>query len=329
MPSSDASQKIQLVKETSYGVTPATPTYQRLNDVGIRPAPQFVKDPFAPRGQLLPVLATLNDEFVQGAADGRLSYTGIGFVLSSLFGPPVTTTPAGGTTSKQHVWTWDGSTEPVPGSYTAQYGDAAFADLITGLFFNSLSFGGGRADGLSFAATILAKALTEGQTLATGATNVPTKPMNAPDMDVFVDNTWAALGTTRMLQAYQAEVAIAERYARTMPINSSKSSDGLVQVADQQHTLGINFAVDAASKALFAAIRADTKKFARTQWTGPTIETAIKHLFQVDCCWLLTDTPGFADYNNLHAIRWNGRMAFDEVSGNGMKFTLVNTIAGY
>lgn len=329
MPSSAAIQQVQLVAETSYGVTPGAPAYKRLNDVKIVPTTTFDTENFSPSGVVVPALIIVNDEFTEGGVEGALSFTGTGYPLSSLFGAPTTTTPTGGTTSKQHLWSWDGKSEPTPRSYTMEYGDAAFADRVAGVFFNSLTFGGGRQDGLDFGSAILGKPLTEGQTLTVGATDVPAKPVSALQMDVFLDNTWAALGTTKLLQAYNVPVEIADRYDRTRPINSTKSSDGLVQLAGQEHTVQTNMAVDAVSKALYATMRNGTKKFIRVLFTGPIIEGAIPYTLQMDACVLPTGTDGYAEYNGLHAIQWNWVIARDDVSGNCLSFKLVNLETAY
>lgn len=330
MPASFATQRIQVVKETSYGVTPGTPVYKRFNALQILPKPMFTTNPFAASGLVVPSIVTTDDEWVEGDVAGRMAFNDIGFPLTSLFGAPTTTLATGGVaTAKQHVWTWDGGAEPVPISYTAEYGDGALADRITGLFFKSMDFGGGRQDGLDFSSSILAKPLTEGITLTAGATDVVAKPISAPQMDVYLDTTWAGLGTSKLLQTYNANVSIADRYDRTRPINSTKSSDGLVQLPDEEHTLDLQMAVDATSKSYLPVIRAGGSRYAQVRYTSAeVIDGTAVYSFKMDAAVLFTGTGGYEEYNGLNAITWNTRIARDS-GGNCLRFTLVNDTAAY
>jgi len=329
MPSSFATQQVQLVKETSYGVTPGSPAYLRLNSFRLNASPNFATNPFAGSGLVVPSIITLDDEFVEGDAEGRAAYNDLGFVFASLFGAPTTTTPdaTNAATARQHVWTWNGSTEVSPVSYTMERGDALFADRVTGVFFNTLSIGGGRTDGLDFGTSIIGKPQSEGATLTAGATDVVAVPINPTDMDVYMDNTFAAVGTTKLLQTYNAMLELAERNERTRPINSTKSSDGLVQAADQEHTLDLSMAVDAVSKALFAAIRAGTSKAVQIKWTGPTIGGTTAYLLKIDTMLFFTGAA-YEEYNNLNTLTMNTRIGRD-ASANCLRITLVNTQATF
>jgi hypothetical protein len=323
-----ASQNIQLVKETSYGVTPGSPTYKRFNAMRIAIQQQYEANPFAGTGLVVPSLVTIDDKFVQGDVEGRAAYNDLGYVLCSLFGAPTTTTPGGATLARQHVWTWNGSTEPAWVSYTAQYGDATLADTVTGLVFRSMEYGGGRMDGLDFSASILAKPLTTGATLDGTATDVPAVPINAPEMDVYMDTTWAGVGTTKLLKTYNANIAIADRLDRTRPINSTQGSDGLVQLADQEHKLDLQMEVDSVSKGLYAVADSGAFRYIQIRNTGGIIEAAIAYLLKIDATVIFTGTSGYEEYNNIHALTWNGRIARD-ASANCLRITLINTTLTY
>ena len=326
--SSSASQVVQIVKESVYGTTPGSPAYKRFSALAFKPAQQYETDPFAAQGAVIPTITTMSDKFVSGDVTGRLAYNDIGYIFASMFGAPTTTTPGGGTTSRQHVWTWNGSTEPTWISYSMQYGDATLADIITGLVFRSVNWGGGRMDGLDFGASVLAKPLTTGATLDGTATDIVAVPATALQRDIYLDTTWAGAGTTKLLKTYSANVNIGDRLDRTRPINSAQSSDGLIQLPDQDHTVDLQMEVDATSKGLYAVAEAGTFRYVQDRFTGPIIEAAIAYSLKVDMAVTFVGTSGYEDYNGIETLTWNGRIMRDS-SANAIRITLVNTVLTY
>ena len=137
----------RLVRESSYGVTPGSPDFVRLNGFGVTLTPTVETDPFAPPGAMVPTLTLVNDDYSEGAVEGRVDYNGLAYVLSGLFGQPTITSLGGSPVAYQWEWTWNGRKPNRPVSYTIHYGFAESADVATGFIFNTLEISGGRADG--------------------------------------------------------------------------------------------------------------------------------------------------------------------------------------
>ena len=427
-PSSASKQQVRIAPETAYGVLPGSPSWKRLGGIMARPAMALETDPFVASGDSVPGSMTLNDDYTTFDVSGRASYTDVMYVLSSMFGFPITTLLSGST--YQHVWTWNGTDELWPQSYSLDYGDSRLARRVLGVIFNSLDMTTART-GIDFGSSAFGKDLNttallggtvnEVQTLtpttvtagtfaltiqgrtvsgiqynvsasalqtlldnafgpgnfvvaggpmnttpititfvgryvgknvglitvnntgltgtiaatettpgADNATNVPTVPIFPLHADIFIDNSWAAViaETTQMLALYQFGMAMGERYARTMPINSQRTSDNVVEAEDQEHTVTMQFGADATADSMIASLRAGTMKFARVKYEGG-LTGDLTHQYSVffDMALLLSGHEGFDTANGVHVANLTARLAKD-TSGNCFTATVINKQAG-
>ena len=314
----------RLVPEDVYGTTPGTPAYKRLNGFGVVLGATVEIETFAPPGALVPTIPLVNDDYSEGEVSGRVDFNGLAYVLSGLFGE-ATVTPAG--TAFEWVWAWNGRDPNDPVSYTIQSGFDDSADLATGFIFNTLEISGGREDGFEISGEGLARALTAGNLMAGTVTDVPAVPAGAVFGNIFLDNTWAGLGTTQLLYAYEMELAIGERMGRIRPINKSKSSDGVVDISDQEHTLALTLGRNAVADAQLAKLRAGQQVFPRVQWEGDIIAATDRYLFEVDCCLIYSEVGMPDNVQEASTREFTGRIAIDPVSGNAIQVRLVNTVA--
>ncbi len=331
MARSFASQQTRLIPETTYGTTPGSPTIYSLTGFGVIPSTVFDTQTVRPAGQILASGAVINDESTTGSVEGAPDYNGIYFILRSMFGAATTTTPATGTTSKQHVFTWDGITPLVPKSYSHEWGEtgAANAQQSTGFVFNAFSIGGSREGGFDLGGSGFGKAATMGATFTAGTpTAVASQFIFPRHGDVYLDTTWLTAGTTKLLQLFNVGVDIPDRFARTRPINSTGSSDGVVEAEGQEPTATLAFALDAAELPQFTSIRAGTLLFPQIRFTGPIIETTIAYSLKVDLSLVWTGVGDPSNTQSLATREWTGALVRDPVSSVAAKFTLVNNFIG-
>lgn len=424
----------RLVAESAYGVTPGTPTWKRLNGIGLRLSPSVTVNPFAAPGQLVPAIPLVDDDFTEGSVEGRVDFNAIGYILAGLFGYPTITSLGGAPTAYQWDWSWNGRRPNRPASFAAYYGYPDSADFCNGLIFNTMGISGGRGDGFDVSGDVFAKSMTAGQTLGgitnelqtvtitgtpTGGTftltldgfttatiaynataaavqtalealpnlevgdvtvgggpgpgtpytvtftgslggvnvsqmtaahaftggaspnisvatttpgtdavsDVPAVPAGAVLGDVYLDTTWAGLGTTQLLECYGMDLSIGERMSRTMPINKSKSSDGVIDVGDQEHTLTLTLAKNAVSDAQLAKLKAGTRSFARVQWTGDVISGANNYGLRIDSSLFYQSIGNADDNDNVFVRDYEGRLAIDPVSSNVLAIRLTNATA--
>lgn len=213
VPESMANQGVRVAAESQYGVLPGSPAWKRLNDVRIVPKPQYETDPFVPSGHEAPTVMVVNDEFTNLDVTGRLSYTSLMYVLSSLFGYPTSTLVNGST--YDHVWTWDGKTPIVPASYAIDYGTAANARRILGCVFNGLTAGVSRG-GLDFGSSGFGKAIDTTIVTPGGLTN-EVQTLTITGAPTGGTMTFSFLGRSTPPQVYNVTASALQTALQALP----------------------------------------------------------------------------------------------------------------
>lgn len=332
--SSFATQQVRIGKEASYGVAPAT-LPSKLNALRIVPHKMLDAEGFKPSGDTAISLVSINDNYTTIDVSGKLSFTDILFILGSMFGPPVTTTPGGATLARQHVFTWDGRTPIAPVSYTLQYGASNLARQIKGAVFNGLSFDVARDGQINMTSGGWGKQLETGITsgstppFTATPTDIPAIPVFTPYFSVYVDDAWADLGTTQYLTMYAFSTNFGDRTARARPINRAQSSDGIVEVEDQTHRVGFTLGVDATSDAYLTDADEGTMKFIRLEAIGPadSIEAGAEYTLIFDFCVIISSVDAFGSVQGgVHALPFTADIARDPVSGNAAEVTVINAM---
>jgi len=257
----------------------------------------------------------------------------------------ITGTPTGGT----FTITWNGETTGTI-AYNANAATVLAAlEALVGIEPGDVAVGGGALPGTpitvtfqgayagqNVAAMTTTDSLTGGTTPASAVTtttpgadaavDIPAVPAGAVQGNVYLDTTWAGLGTTQLLYAYEMGLTIGERMERVRPINKSKSSDGVIDMSDQEHMMTLMLGRNAVADAQFAKLRAGTSSFVRAEWEGDTISGANEYLFQTDACITYQEAGEPDDVDGVHAREFSGRITIDSTTGNAMKFKLVNTL---
>jgi len=174
--------------------------------------------------------------------------------------------------------------------------------------------------------TNVAVVVTETQKGGT-STDIAAKALFPGYFDVYLDDTWANLGDTKLLYCYDFSLETAERIARTRPINSTKSSDGFVETEDQTTTVTMTLGIDATQEAIVDSIRAGEKMFVRLDAIGADIDANGPYMVRHDMCILGTEVGAFESSDNVHVLQVTGRLARDETSGLALEATVDNTIS--
>lgn len=161
---------------------------------------------------------------------------------------------------------------------------------------------------------------------ADAVTDVAAVPAGAVQGNVYLDSTWAGLGGSQLLYCYEMGLSIGERMERVRPINKSKSSDGVIDVSDQEHMIMLMLGRNAVADAQLAKLRAGTRSFVRAEWEGDTISGANEYLFQADACVIYQEAGEPDDQDGVFATEYSGRISIDPTSGNAIALRLVNSI---
>lgn len=206
---------------------------------------------------------------------------------------------------------------PLPGTAVAVTFKGYLAGADVAQMTATASLTGGTTPAVTVSTT------TPGADSVTDITAVPMFPLQ---FSLFMDSSWATLGTTRLTQTYEMDLGFGEKWERTRPINALLNSDGYVEMADQEHTLSLNMAVDKTQRGLIDSLRAGDMKFIRILAEGNTIESTIKYAFQMDLACFIREAAPAQEYNNIYAREFTLILGRDATSGNCAKVEVTNTL---
>jgi hypothetical protein len=321
---------VQEICQVGVETTPGTavaPTV-RLQGVNIELDTALEVDTFAPQGNLFDTIAAPRQEWATGAVSGLPTYTELPYVFSNVFGAATVTTPTGATTARRWVWTPSSSTPWTPRTWTIRRGmvgntaeQAAYA-MMTGV---GMSFSRTATPELS--GDLFAQSLDYAATLATtGVTTKTLVPILPKEVCVYVDPTFAALGTTRMTRDFVASFEITDLFGPIWPLDCTLASFAAHAVLKPGATATLQLGNDTQGREPVTAMRAGDTRFVRIEATsgrvidvGPPI---YPYRLRIDLCVKVTDAPSRGDSDGLSTLEWTFGLFDDPSAGRALQITL-------
>lgn len=158
-----AGQRTYLAIEDPAGTAEATGFFG-LSGLKLRPGWDGERPVFRGGTGKVPTTTMGTDVVSPWEVDLAPDFNHLGLVLASRFGLPVTSTPGGGTDSRQHIFRIDPDAEDIFRAYTVLWGDGYYALQGVYGYFNSLSMNIQRGT-LGFDATFRSRAAQFGYTV--------------------------------------------------------------------------------------------------------------------------------------------------------------------
>lgn len=316
----------QIRKEVTTGTDPTTGT-KVLKSMGIALSPSA--DVLVQRAAsgLFPSVASLGREWSTGAIpDTPPLYDEVIYPLSSVIQAATITTPGGGTTSRQWVFNMPTAGGVTPVSYTVEYGNsgASAAEKVTGFIVNEYHINVSR-QAIQAGGNGFGRVITFGSTLTGSPATLPLVPILPSNVDVFVDSTWAGLGTTKLTADFVANWSVTNRWGQIWPINSALPSMDDVTETEPTVRLALQVENNATGQAFVNAMRAGTIKYVRVKATTPAfIETTIPWSAQLDFVGVVVEAPNPGDTDGLMTLGVT-LAAFNDGTNPPCRWTIVNT----
>jgi hypothetical protein len=233
------------------------------------------------QGYKLPGEAPIVKDFATASLSGPLGYTEIIYPLNTLV-TGVITTPGGGTASRDHTFSASLTGTDAFKTLTIQEGDATAAVQMPYSFLTDFGINVS-LDDASVSGTVMGYApsnvsLTGSPTLITQQSSTPRQ------IDLFMDPTFGALGTTKVTACLSVSAQINNKQGPKWVLNTTNTS--FQDTVELVPSLTFEFTTEhnAQSRALFAGITgtANPIQYLRFKSTGAIIEGAIPYKFQLD-----------------------------------------------
>lgn len=313
----------QLGVETTAGTE--TDANRKLTALSINLTPQVDKDEFRAAGYKGMTASSVNGLWATGGYEGPVDYNHIIYPLEGLVGSPG---PTGATLAKTRVFT-PASSGPDSNAktYTADAGDSAAARVYTRVRFRSFQLEVARRTGSRNTGNLYSNFPVDGQTLTASPTVIAQKPVGALEWDIYADDTFGAIGTTKVTDAYAAGFAVGDKFNPFWRLNSTDAGK-MGDEAEVPHEITGRIVTmhNAQSRGIFATLSANPVKYLRFVALGPIIEAAVRYTIQLDFAAQFAN-PDDDDNEGIFGVAYNLRSIYDASLGGHWKLTNISTVA--
>lgn len=330
-------ERATVVELTQIGIegTPGTPVAatKKLRAVSIGLDIDADLDTFTPEGVKFPTLTTPITEMATGDIDGRLTFNEGLYLWSGILKSvsPGAQILDGATPTGAYPWTFTpaSDTEDTVKTYTTERGGAYRAHRAAQTVINELGVHLKRDGAVEVDGSVFARRIEDGVTLTAGTTELTPVPVDINTVDVYMDATSGALGTTKLARLLTADLKLGPRFNPLWVIDSAQPSFVATVEGEFPAVVDLTLEADAQGMGLLDRMRAGDTRFIRILATGPVIyaPTNVRHTLQIDLAMKVTDPGGFDDSDGLRTIDWSLQAHHDAGWGKALSVVVTTNVA--
>src|SRR5258708_2344842 len=216
---STINQRLQFGAESTSALGTNVAANRLIQCFGIQWGPMADVKMFEPTGRKYPSAQIENSEWVEGTLTGYLDYNCIIYLLASTMGSISPVAHGASTTAKDWVFIPPLTGSIVPQTYSIEQGDTVRARKASYGLFTEYTFKGDRQTGIDIGGKLLAQPLADGVTMTGSPTTVALAPMAGKHLNLYLDPTSAALGTTQLAKVFNLDYAFTGIYGPFFPFN--------------------------------------------------------------------------------------------------------------
>lgn len=173
-----------------------------------------------------------------------------------------------------------------------------------------------------------ASAITSTQT-GQAITEVTALPVIPGNVNVYVDTTAGAIGTSKLAGVFTADFAISGRYSPMWVLNSSNTSWVNTVETAPDATIKMKMVQDGTGMSYLTTIRASSTVYIRIESVGPAMpapDAGQNYLFRVDVAAKVESPDDLGDNEGAMAVDWTFRVVQDATFGKAMEFKVQNLL---
>lgn len=259
------------------------------------------------------------------ALSGPLNYSEIVYLLNTLV-TGVISTPGGGTASRKHKFSPTATGTDAFKTLTIQEGDSTAAEQMA--YSLLTDFGVTVNDSGADVTGALIGFAPSNVTLTGSPTAIAQLPIGPREIDIYIDSTFGAIGTTKVSDALSFNFSIANKQVKKRVLNTTYQS--FKETVEAAPTLQAGFVTEhnLQSRNLSAGVTVTSNpiQYVRLKSTGPIIEGAIPYSLQLDVAARIIDMNP-QDVESIWGREYMLKPEYDSSFGNKLfDIEVVNTI---
>lgn len=285
---------------------------------------------YRPTGRKYASTQEQNTEYTTGTLAGEMDYNGVIYPLGGVMGSVTSVAHLASTTAKDWIFSPPLTGSVVPQTYTLQQGDSTRARQVAYLLFQQFGYKAERKTGMQISGKWMAQPLTDNATLTTNPTTIAIAPIVGKQINVYLDPTSAALGTTQLNKVLAIDYTFDSVYNPFFPLN--RSNLGWTAHVDMPPTCTIKLLMEAdtAGMAPLSYLEAGTTYFLRVSCQGAQIASdgpgAIYNTFQHDMAIKFNKPSPFQDKDGVFALEWQCQIVEDPTWAKSQTITVTNLL---
>jgi hypothetical protein len=296
-------QVAQWGAETTEGTSVAANRTLPSIPVGMAVAGEVNKYPAL--GFKAPTVAAPGREWTEvSIQDHAPTYDELTYLLASALVNP-SPVQQGGTTAYLWTFTPSPSAADTIATYTVEQGSSFRAHKATGVFVSELTLKGDRQS-VTCSGKAMGRLFSDGITMTGSPTAVAQIPILPKHVDVYIDSTSGALGTTKQTRPLSWELSV-KRFAPLWVVDSANTSFAARIETEIELGLKLKMQADAQGMALLANFRSGALAYVRVVATSDAVAgTAYPYKLQWDGAFAVDGAPGeIADSDGVFALDWS------------------------
>jgi hypothetical protein len=295
-------QSVQIGKETTPGTGVAAG--KLLQYIGFDLDPQVETIAFRPMGSKVNSTILPGKDFTNMTIAGVGSYSELVYLFCSLLKDVSPSTVD--TSGKSWVFAPAARTEDTKARYTIEAGSATRAGKATYAMVTGTEITFNRTDGVAISGSGIAQNYQDNISLTGSPTTIEEAPILPTHLNVYVNDTFGALGTTKLTRDFNAVWRCNDTVGAVWPLNSANAS--YVSDVELAPTVQMELTAEAdtAGMAFLTAVRAGATKFIRLEALSTVLAGASSAFYKVwiDGAFKVSDVGGFDDSDGVKVITW-------------------------
>lgn len=229
------------------------------------------------------------------------------------------------------VWTFepDPNAPEAPKTLTVEQGSSVRAHKFTAGTVTELTFSGDR-DKVSLGGSMIGQLLTDGITMTASPTVLAQVPALARDVTVYMDNTGAGLGTTKLNRVLSWEYSIKDVNAPLWVVDASADSWTALVNVPITGQVKLKVEADAQGMGLLTAMRDGSRRFVRIDLASSVqadATTPTLYGCKLDAaCQIATKPSEISDSDGVYAIEFTFDITYDATWDKFISIAVTNKL---
>jgi len=277
---------------------------------------------------------------------GKLFTDGVNMTGNAVYTVTIAGTVSGGTFTLTYS---SQTTSAIPYDATASQVEAALIAL-SNIGYGDVQVAGGPGDEAPFVITFTGDLGNQAITLtgtftsltpapggsaiastATGQaiTTVAALPVVPGNVNVYVDSTFGAIGTTKLTRLFEADINIASRFNPMWVLDSDQTSFAATVGAPPDLTCRLKMAANAVGMGFLETIRSGDTVYIRIESEGDSFaapDAALNYMFRADLACKVESPNDFGETDGAMSVDWMFRAVSDSSFGGVARFQVQNLL---